>query len=82
MSAAKPRRTPARKSSVAKATRTTEPKTDTDAKQFVFEEDASPEKYMPYIEHIDPSLGIEMPGIFKHSIKQDPSGTLTGNLPL
>lgn len=81
-STANARRTPARKSSLGKSARVKEEKTTTEIKYFSFEEDASAQKYMPHFGKLDPKLGLEDPVKYHHSIKQDPSGTLTSNFPI
>ena len=52
-----------------------------DAKSFIFESDASPNKYMHYFDSITEHLELSRPNKAEHQVKQDPSGTLKSTIP-
>jgi hypothetical protein len=52
------------------------PATSEEARSFVFEKDASPEKYMHYYDQLEGDLDVTPPQTSEHQVKQDPTGTL------
>jgi len=47
-----------------------------DTKLFVFESDASSDKYMHYYDQLSDKLDVPKPTAVEHQVKHDPSGTL------
>jgi hypothetical protein len=53
-----------------------------DAKSFIFESDASPNKYKHHYDTLTDHLELLRPNKAEHQVKQDPSGTLKSTIPI